>query len=180
MAATFHFVFLLLLVPSTSWECAWFCRRHPPASIRPQLISLKKGWFLSSSQLLSLNPRRFAGSFISRPSQKSLQSLLKAGVYEAGSFKILRATSSFSTWRERKSCRYDLATKNWRWTRAEKSPDASMHVQYLLSSYSKGPFGGNHLKQGDSQRKIIHRVIVLLLLEQLWSHETYIHRQHFP
>lgn len=76
---------------------------HVPASRRPQLMSLKKGWFLSSSQSLFLKPSRFTGSFSISPSQMALLSLLNLAVYATGSFRILRATSLFSTLRERKA-----------------------------------------------------------------------------
>lgn len=153
----------------------FFFRCRPPASRRPQLISLKKGWFLSSSQSLFLNPRRFAGFFSIRPSHKSLHCLLNFGVYEAGSFKILRATSLFSTWRRETFSMYQQM--NWGYS-LPMNVTWCTHVQYLLASYSKGPFGGDHLIQGDSQSKIVHCVVILLLLQQLWSHETYIHRRH--
>lgn len=85
-------------VNTSSDERFWFCQERLPASRRPQFTSLKKGWFLISAQSLFLNPRRLAGSFSIRPSQIDLQSVLKAGVYETGSFKILRVTSVASTW----------------------------------------------------------------------------------
>lgn len=45
-------------------------------------------------------------------------------------------------------------------------------IQYLLPSDSKGAFGFDHLIQSHPQSEVIHGVVVLLLLQQFWSHET--------
>lgn len=45
-------------------------------------------------------------------------------------------------------------------------------IQYLFSSNSKGAFGCDHLIQSHPQSEVIHGVVILLLLQQFWSHET--------
>lgn len=49
------------------------------------------------------------------------------------------------------------------------------YIWYLLSSHSEGAFGGDHLIQSNSQSEVVHRVVVLLLLQQFRSHETCSH-----
>lgn len=43
---------------------------------------------------------------------------------------------------------------------------------YPLSSGPERPLGSQELIQSDPQSEIIHRVVVFLSFQQLWSHET--------